>query len=76
MYHLYSIYTNITLLFVIVKIGPPRAFLKEEEVQFVQVPIQEHGENIKDWANDPMKAVNDDSDIVEEDEEDGTYRFL
>lgn len=57
-------------------IGPPRALLEEKEVQFLYVPIQEHGENIEYCANDPMEGVNDDNNIVEEDEEAGTNRFI
>ena len=60
-------------MFVIVKIGPPRELLKEEEVQFVQAPIQKHGENIEDQAIDPMEEVNDANNTVEED---GTNRFI
>ena len=45
-------------MIVIVKIGPPRALIEEEEVQFVQVYIQEHEENIKDQTNDLMEEDN------------------
>ena len=63
-------------MFVILKIGSPRALLEEEEVQFVQVLVQEHGENIEDQVNDIMEEINDDNNTVEEDEEDGTNRFI
>ena len=45
-------------------------------MQFVHAHIQGHGENIKDQANDPMEEYNDIDNTVEEDEEDGTDRFI
>ena len=68
---MFVIYTNINLLFVIVKRNFPRALLEEEEIQFVQSPVGQevmHGEKFEDIANDPMEEDNDANNTVKEDE--------
>ena len=66
------------LLFVIVKKNFPRELLEEEEVHFVQAPVDQElqGENFEDRANDPMEEDNDDNNTIEEDEEDVINRFI
>ena len=41
--------------------------IDEEEVVVAQAPVQEHGVNIEDQANDPMEEYNNVDNTVEED---------
>lgn len=47
----YFLYMLILLLLIVIVY---RALLDEKEEILVQVPIQEHGENVEDQVDDPM----------------------